>query len=78
MYQEGLISTKSDAAVTAEMKEPTFIHRTLGRQSAEDDHKSRRLLKEEEEIPKRRHCRAGRTLQSGRYDTVTSGGCKGN
>jgi len=45
MYQEG----SCDAAVAAEMKESTPIHRTLGRQSAEDYHKSRRLLKEEEE-----------------------------
>jgi hypothetical protein len=49
MYREGIISTKSGAAVVAEMKETTFVYRTLGRRSAEDYHKSRRLLKEEEE-----------------------------
>ena len=48
MYRERIIPTKSGAAVVAEMKQTTFGHRTLGRRSAED-HKSRRLLKEEEE-----------------------------
>jgi hypothetical protein len=47
MYRDGLVP-KREAAVIAEMRESTFVHRTLGRQSAEDFHKSRHLLKEEE------------------------------
>jgi len=49
MYREGIIPTKSGAAVVAEMKQTTIGHRTRGRRSAEDNHKSRRLLKEEED-----------------------------
>jgi hypothetical protein len=49
MYREGLVPRKSDAAVVAEMRESTFVHRSLGRRSAKDFYKSRRLLKEEEE-----------------------------
>ena len=49
MYREGIIPNKSGAAIVAEMKRTTFGYRTRGRRSAEDYHKSRRLLKEEEE-----------------------------
>ena len=49
MHWEGIISTKSGAAVVAEMPRSTFVHRVQDRRSAEDYHKSRRLLKEEEE-----------------------------
>jgi len=40
MYRDGLVP-KSEAAVIAEMRESTFVHR-------KDFHKSRHLLKEEE------------------------------
>jgi len=49
MHREGIISTKSGAAVVAEMPRSTFVYRVQGRRSAEDYHKSCRLLKEEEE-----------------------------
>jgi len=49
MYREGITSTKSGAAVVAEMKESTFVHLSLGRRAAEDYYKSQRLLKVEEE-----------------------------
>jgi len=49
MHREGIISRKSGAAVVAEMPRSTLVHRVQGRRSAEDYHKSRRLLKEEKE-----------------------------
>jgi len=49
IYREEIISTKSGAVVVAEMPRSTFVHRVQGRRSAEDYHKSCRLLKEEEE-----------------------------
>jgi hypothetical protein len=49
MYSEGLVPRIIDAAVVAETKESTFVHRSLGGRSAEEFCKSRRLLKEGEE-----------------------------
>jgi hypothetical protein len=49
MYLNGLVPSKGDAAVIAEMKRSTFVHRSLGRRSATDYGKSRRLLLEAEE-----------------------------
>ena len=49
MYLNGLVPSKEHAAVVAEMKQSTFIHRTLGRRSAADYGKSRRLLLEAEQ-----------------------------
>lgn len=49
MYRERIVPTKSDASVVAEMQPSTFVHRSLGRRSAEDFYKSRRLLSPEEE-----------------------------
>jgi hypothetical protein len=49
MYREHLVPRKKDAAACAEMKTSTFVHRSNGRRSAADYHKSRRLLTEEEE-----------------------------
>jgi len=56
MHREGVISTKRDAAVVAEMARSTFVHRAQGRRSAEDYHKSRQLLKAEEEEILIRYC----------------------
>lgn len=51
MYREGIVTTKAEAAVCAEMEESTFVHRSLGRRSQADYHLSRRhLTAEEEEI----------------------------
>jgi hypothetical protein len=41
------LATKSGAAVVAEMKESTFVHRSLGRRAAKDYYISQRLLKAE-------------------------------
>jgi len=49
MYLNSLVPSKEQSAVVAEMKRSTFIHRTLGRRSAADFGKSRRLLLEAEE-----------------------------
>ena len=49
MYNQGQLETKKAAAGVAEMKVSTFTHRTLGRRSAEDFGKTRRLLTAEEE-----------------------------
>ena len=49
MYREHIVLRKKDAATCAEMKTSTFVHRSIGRRSATDFHKSRRLLTEEEE-----------------------------
>jgi hypothetical protein len=56
MYREGLVPRMIDAAVVAETKESTFVHRSLGGRSAEDFYKSQRLLKEEEEKVLIWHC----------------------
>lgn len=49
MYRSGRDPRKEDAAVVAEMRVSTFVHCSLGRRSAEDYSKSRRLLTAEEE-----------------------------
>jgi len=49
MCLNGLAPSKEHAAVVAEVKRLQFIYRTLGRQSAADYGKSRRLLLEVEE-----------------------------
>ena len=48
MFSQGQRGRK-DAAIIAEMAEPTFKHRIDGRRSAEDYGKTRRLLTAEEE-----------------------------
>jgi len=49
IYLNGLAPSKENAAVVAEMKQSTFIHRTLGRRSAVDYGKLRRLVLEAKE-----------------------------